>query len=121
MNVSAFTSRVAGLCERKSALIWPPLAVNKSPAITAGKLCYKRGKSTIRVAVVDLFDAYLEFRGRRVSSANLTEFRPQVFDSSQSGHSCNITLLYCVLLHLNLADQLEGSGRRGSPYSVRIR
>ena len=120
MNVTAFASRVAGLCEGKSALIWTPLAVNKRPAITAGKLRYTRGKSTIRVAIADLFDAYLRFRGRRVNSADLAEFRPQVFDSSQSGHSCNVTLLYCVLLHLHLADQLEGSGRRGSPYSVRF-
>ena len=66
-----------------------------------GKVSYKRGKSTIRVAIIDLFAAYAHFRGRRVSSCDLKMLAPHVFDSQArpAGHSCNCTFLFMVLMN----------------------
>jgi hypothetical protein len=83
---------------------------------------YKRGRSTISVAFADLHEAYSHFRGEEVTSTDLREFRPSVFDSAArpAGHSCNCTFLFRLLEGLRLSGQIDGSGVRGNPYSVRV-
>src|SRR5512137_2714428 len=48
---------------------------------TDSSLVYKRGNSSISVAITNLFQAYKEFRGRDVSSIDLRKFAPRVFNS----------------------------------------
>ena len=87
---------------------------------SAGKVSYVRGKSTIRVAIIDLFSAYSRFRGGRVRSRDLRQHAPMVFDSSArpAGHSCNCTFLFMVLRQLGMAGAIEGRGTRADPFST---
>ena len=87
---------------------------------SAGKVSYVRGKSTIRVAIRDLFSAYSSFRGSRVRTRDLRLHAPMVFDSSArpAGHSCNCTFLFMVLYQLGMASAIEGRGTRADPFST---
>ena len=84
---------------------------------SAGKVSYVRGRSTIRIAINDLFSAYSRFRGARVRSRDLKLYAPMVFDSSArpAGHSCNCTFLFMVLRQLGMASAIEGRGTRAVP------
>lgn len=86
--------------------------------LTEDAVTCKRGDSTIRVRLADLHRAYLKFRGGRVSSTDLREFLPSVFDSSArpAGHSC--TFLSLLLQRMGLAGEPSGSGRRGDPFAL---
>ena len=89
--------------------------------IDTSAVSYRRGMSSIRVRLADLYKAYDHFKGERVSSTDLRRFAPSVFDSSArpAGHSCNCTFLFHLLQKLNLAEgKLEGNGVRGKPYSL---
>ena len=88
-----------------------------------GKVQYVRGSSSIRVAVRDLFSAYSNYRGVRVSSRDLRVYAPQVFDSTArpAGHSCNCTFLFMVLLQLSMADPIEGEGKAHRPFYTTFR
>ena len=88
-----------------------------------GKVSYVRKNSTIRVAIRDLFSAYSNFKGTRVSSRDLRQYAPQVFDSSArpAGHSCNCTFLFTVLSRLAMADPIRGEGRAHYPYYTNFR
>ena len=87
---------------------------------SAGKVSYVRGKSTIRVAIRDLFSAYSSLRGGRVRSRDLRRHAPMVFDSSArpAGHSCNCTFLFMVLRQLGMASTIEGRGTRVDPFKT---
>lgn len=86
------------------------------------KISYVRGNSTIAVAVSDLFEAYSQFKGRPMSSTDLREFAPSVFDSNArpAGHSCNCTLHFRILQVLDLAGEIDGAGVRGDPFAVAV-
>jgi hypothetical protein len=87
-------------------------------------ITYLRRNSSIRVQFADLFRAYDQFKGRKVSSTDLRGFAPAVFDSNArpAGHSCNCTFLFHLLQRLSLTDgPLEGRGVRGDPFSISIR
>lgn len=83
---------------------------------------YRRGKSTIRVEFKDLYSAYTVYKGRRVSSSDLKQFAPSVFDSraKPAGHSCNATLLFILLRESALSGDIGGGGVRGNPFFVHI-
>jgi hypothetical protein len=89
---------------------------------TGDVIRYRRGKSTIRVLVSDLYDAYAAFQGRSVSSTELKAFRPSVFNSSArpAGHDCNCTFLFLLLREIGKAGDVEGSGKRGDPFCVPV-
>jgi len=89
---------------------------------TNEKLSYVRGNSTIYVAYRNLFDAYSHFKGNRVSSSELKQYAPSVFDpkAKPSGHSCNCTLLFMVLQNLELSGEIGGDGVKGDPFFVEI-
>lgn len=89
--------------------------------IDTSVVSYRRGMSSIRVRLADLYKAYDHFKGERVSSTNLRHFAPSVFDSSArpAGPSCNCTFLFHLLQKLNLAEgKLEENDVRGKPYSL---
>ena len=60
------------------------------------RLVYQRGQSRIYVSIRDLYAAYRSFSGQTVSSTDLREYAPDVFDSKRGGHSCNCTVLFTV-------------------------
>jgi hypothetical protein len=83
---------------------------------------YRRGKSKITVCISELYTAYLEFRGRQMSSTELRERWPEIFDSAArpAGHNCNCTFLFRVLERLGLSGPVAGAGQRGNPFSVSV-
>ena len=85
-------------------------------------ITYRRGKSAIRVSYESLFKAYTAFKGRQVSSSDLKQCAPSVFDSAArpAGHSCNATLLFLLLRELGMSSAISGSGVKGDPYFVAI-
>lgn len=89
---------------------------------TETHVSYKRGRSKIAVGFTDLYEAYDRFRGQEVSSTDLRELWPSVFDSAArpAGHSCNCTFLFCLLEGLRLSGPISGSGVRGDPYLVKV-
>ena len=123
MSLETFAAQVAHLCSGGLDLCLPPIAKYLKVSVVAEKVRYTRGHSTMRVALTDLYETWSSFRGRRVSSTDLRAFRPHVFDSSArpSGHSCNVGLLFSLLIELRLADDLRGAGVRGNPFSIEFR
>lgn len=89
---------------------------------TQAFITYRRGKSSISISYEKLFQAYLAYKGRKVSASDLRQFAPSVFDSSArpAGHSCNVTLLFLILNSLGLSSEIGGSGVKGDPYFVSI-
>lgn len=83
-------------------------------------ISYIRGNSTICVSLRDLFDAYSHFKDQRVTSSDLKVYAPTVFESKQSGHSCNCTFLFLILQHLGIVDRISGTGVKNSPFFVEI-
>ena len=86
-----------------------------------GRLVYRRGRSRMYVSLRDLYAAWQQFQGQRVSSADLRAFAPEVFNSKAGGHSCNCTVLFLAFRKMGLVDRIAGAGRRGDPYCVDLR
>jgi len=86
----------------------------------SGSLIYRRRNSRICVSLRDLYDAYAHFRGGNVSSTDLRQYHPSVFDSGAGGHSCNCTMLFILLKAIGAADRIKGEGVRGNPFWVTI-
>jgi len=86
------------------------------------KLSYLRGKSRIYLPYSAMFDAVRMFLGKTMTSSDLKQHQPEIFDSLHHGHSCNCTTLFMILEQMGLIDGgIQGEGRRGSPYFVVIR
>lgn len=85
-------------------------------------LVYRRRNSDFRVALRALYGAFITFQGGRLSSAQLRDFAPHVFDSKGKppGHSCNCTLLYMLLREIGTVERIRGAGVRGAPFYVDI-
>ncbi len=89
-------------------------------SFTHSHIVYKRGNSKIRVSLRDLFAVYEMYAGKTVSSSDLHKYAPQVFDSKQSGHSCNCTFFFMALEEMGIINGIRGNGKRGDPFWTRI-
>ena len=91
-------------------------------SVKNGKVRYKRGASTMAVSLQDLFNAYVAFRGRSMSSSELKVLAPAIFDSAArpAGHSCNATFFFLALQKMAVVTAIHGNGVRGAPYFVEI-
>jgi len=87
---------------------------------TESKVVYKRGQLAIYVKTKDLYDAYCRFAGEEVTTNDLKEHSPQVFDSSENGHNCNCTFLIMALNRIGIASAIDGTGRRGDPFHAKL-
>ena len=99
----------------------PRAGTSRIVASSRRRVCYQRRNSRIYVRWSDLHAAYVRFAGRRMSSSDLREEMPSVFDSSArpAGHSCNCTFLFHVLKKLaRTTGALEGRGVAGDPCGV---
>jgi hypothetical protein len=85
-----------------------------------GQLCYRRGQSRFYVELGTLHEAYARFRGEDVTTNRLKEYRPETFDSSRGGHNCNATVLFLMLVKMDLAGGIWGRGQRGAPFGVSV-
>jgi hypothetical protein len=84
------------------------------------RICYRRGKSAFTVGIKDLYSAFLHFSGGDVSTRQLKEYAPHVFDSARKGHNCHSTFLFLALQRMGLAGEMWGRGRAGSPFGVTL-
>ena len=86
------------------------------------KLSYIRGKSRMYLPYEVIIAVFEKFEGKRLSSKDLKEFLPEIFDSQArpAGHSCNCTTLFILLEGIGIAGPIEGSGKSGSPFHISL-
>jgi hypothetical protein len=122
MNRSTFFQKVVDECNTTRRLNFPPFKECEILKACEDAITYRRGQSQFKVRISDLYDATEHFSGYRVKTSDIRKFRPNVFDSKArpAGHSCNISLLFMLLLRLKIARELQGRGVSGDPYSVFI-
>ncbi len=122
MNIYEFENQVKKSFPVGLSVDNPGGGTSKISGYTKDKISYIRGASRMYVALKDLYDAYSNFKGQRVTSRELKEFAPHIFDSSArpAGHSCNCTLLFLILNKLTLSSKIQGRGVRGNPFYVNI-
>lgn len=87
---------------------------------TSTQMAYKRGKSIMRVSIVDLYDTYQKYRGKTVTTNDLRGYAPHIYDSKESGHSCNCTVLFMALKAMGIVTRIRGEGAAGNPFWVAI-
>lgn len=91
-------------------------------AVNEKNIVYMRRKSRLYLKFADIEQAYNTFKGKICTTNNLKEYKPEIFDSKQNGHSCNCTFFFSLLKFLDLIEgDIQGSGRKGSPFYVKIR
>lgn len=84
------------------------------------RICYQRGKSRFYVDLADLHAALVRFAGSDVTTGDLKEYAPEIFDSGSGGHNCHCTFFFLALERMGAVDEIWGRGRRGSPFGGTI-
>lgn len=84
------------------------------------RVSYRRGKSRFYVSLSDLYSAYMHFAGGDVTTRELKDHAPGVFDSTRKGHNCNCTFLFLALQQMGLTEEIWGRGRSGAPFGVTL-
>lgn len=122
MNFNTFETKVKAAFPVGTVLQNPGGGTSTIKSYSYGKISYERGSSSINVSLQDLFDTYDHFAGQQVSSNDLKLYKPSIYDSkaSPAGHDCNCTLLFMILCRLPLVIEVQGQGKRESPFSVYI-
>ena len=122
MDLNSFVGKVKQNLPIGTVLKNPGKGTSEVVSFTDTKIAYMRGNSRMYVKYEDLYQAYLKFKGQYVTGSDLRTYKPHVFDSSArpAGHSCNCTFLFLLLGKLGLAGDIEGAGKRGNPFGVRI-
>ena len=91
-------------------------------SITLDRITYLIKNSKIQIKIDDIVEAYNKFREKEVKTSELKEFKPKVFDSKKSGHSCNCTMLFMILCKLGLTDgEIRGRGVARNPFFIKIK
>lgn len=122
MTRDEFIGRIRGAISVGITFRNPGGGTSRIENVNPRYIAYVRGHSTITFSLHHLYYAYAHFAGRRVSSTDLREFAPSIFDSAArpAGHSCNCTFFFQVLQEAGLASSLQGTGVRGDPYAVTL-
>jgi hypothetical protein len=83
---------------------------------------YIRGHSTIYVSFQDLFEVLNHFIGEVVTSSDLMDYKPSIFDpkARKPGHSCNCTFFFMLLERIGIVSKIGGRGVKGDPFFVNI-
>ena len=84
------------------------------------RLCYKRGQSSFYIDLKEFEAAYKKFKGSILKTNDLKEYKPEIFDSRQKGHSCNCTLFFMYLKEMGIISEVQGKGYAGDPFFVQI-
>lgn len=120
MTLNEFKTLIMTALPVGSALDNPQRGTSKIICYSNTRISYRRRNSRICPNFKDLHDAYIHFRGEHVTTNQLREFRPHVYDSKAGGHNCNCTFLFIILHHLGLSSPISGAGRSGRPFTVEI-
>lgn len=120
MHYPQFVSATRLALPRDTILPNPRSGTTRIVKYSGDTLVYQRGESRFYVSLQDLYHAFEHFQGSDVSSRDLREYAPSVFDSKKGGHSCNCTMLFLILVAIGIADIIEGRGVAGHPFRVRI-
>ena len=122
MNRDAFSTQIKQAFPNGTVIDNPGGETSMITGYSNSHISYYRHNLTISVAFSDLYKAYSHFCGQRVSTIELKEFMPSVFDSAlrPAGNSCNCIFLFRLLEKLRLSGPITGSGVRGNPYSVMV-
>lgn len=120
MDFEEFLSKASPHLLRDTVYQNPGGGTSTISRLSGDTLVYRRKNSDIPVSLRDFYSAYIRFRGTKVSSNDLKIHAPRVFDSTQSGHSCNCTMLFILLKAMGQVKQILGRGVRGNPFWVYI-
>ena len=122
MNEKAFKKLIIDSLDIGLVLENPGGGISEILQVADNAVTYKRGNSNFELKLDDMFAAYKQFSGMKITSNDLKDFLSNVFDSHArpSGHSCNCTFLLMVLGQAGLAGPIQGEGKRGHPYFVEI-
>jgi hypothetical protein len=126
MTFDEFASRFRAQLPVGLVLENPGSGTSNVMAYSGNRVCYKRGDSRLYVGLDDLYNAYRHFAGRSVTTSDLKDFAPSIFDSakrdesSKRGHNCHATFLFLALRQMGIVDEILGTGRSGNPFSVTI-
>ncbi len=82
MNFKQFKNQIQKSIPQGTKLDNPGGGSSIVSSYTNDKISYMRGKSPFYVLFRDLFDAYLHFKGRRVTTSDLKAYEPSIFDSA---------------------------------------
>ena len=122
MDIDDFVNLIRGVLLLNMEFDNPGGGTSTIESITDNGITYRRGNSPIFVRFQDLHAAFDRFRGHLVTSSELKEFSPAVYDSSArpAGHSCNCTFLFQIPNAIGHAGEIEGSGVRGDQFAARL-
>ena len=120
MNYMEFLQSFQKILPVGSIMSNPGGGVSEIISYNTDMVTYRRGKSPIQVSIRALFDACVTFQGKRLRTTDLRTYAPRVFDSKQSGHSCNCTFLFMSLQKMGIVTGINGDGRVGSPFYVNL-
>ena len=120
MRLSEFRKKVIDAIPAGYVMDNPGGGITTIVAYSESNITYRRGNSKIVVSFGDLHDALLRFRGGVVDSSRLKDYKPNVFGSRQSGHSCNCTFFFMVLKEMGIVESIDGEGKKGSPFRIYI-
>ena len=120
MNFTEFTQKIRASIPVGTILENPGGGTSTILSYTLDAVSYRRGNSRMYASFRILFDAYVRFKGGRMSSSDLKKINPAVFDSQArpAGHSCNCTFLFMVLKKIGLITHIHGKGVSGNPFFV---
>lgn len=84
------------------------------------RVCYQRGELRLYVGLRELHAAYLHFGGKDVTTRQLKDYSPGLFDSDRGGHNCHCTFFFLALQRMGVVGELWGRGQAGSPFGVTL-
>lgn len=76
------------------------------------RVCYRRGNARLYVGIRSLHEAYLRFSGRDVTTKQLREYDPPLYDPGHNGHSCHCTFFFVALWRMGVVEEIW---KRGHP------
>lgn len=112
---------IASYLHEGDVLVNPTRGNSTICMLTPEEIRYKRGQAVIRFAMSNIQAAYSYFKGRQVSSVELKDWGPKIFDSNRSGHSCNATFFMQLMTACGLtAGGIQGRGTAHHPYFIQL-
>jgi hypothetical protein len=84
------------------------------------EVCYRRGDHRFYIATRDLYDAFQRFSGDDVTTNQLKDYKPAIFDTDRNGHNCHCTFFFLALQRMGLAGEIWGRGTAGSSFGVSL-
>jgi hypothetical protein len=83
-----------------------------------GNICYLRGEHCISIPIIEIYNAYQKYSGKRCSSTDLKALNPSVFGAQ--GHGCNCSFLFMVLREMGLCSEIRRVGNGSSSFGVDV-